>query len=69
MSSGPSYSRKENGCARNAWSTTWERPHLTARDLHANTLEDLFDFEHAPSLDALVVVAPPPLSTDPGCQP
>jgi len=46
-----------------------ERPHLTARDLHANTLEDLFDFEHAPSLDAPVVVAPPPLPTDPGCQP
>jgi hypothetical protein len=26
------------------------RPHLTKRDLFASTLEDLFDFDHAPSL-------------------
>ena len=25
-----------------------ERPHLTARDLHAATLEDMFDFTEAP---------------------
>ena len=44
-----------------------ERPHLTARDLHASTLEDMFDFNHAPSLDARVPTAPPPTPTDPGC--
>ena len=36
------------------------RPHLTRRDLHANTLEDLFDFEHSPSLDTVIVPAAPP---------
>jgi phospholipase C len=36
------------------------RPHLTRRDLHANTLEDLFDFEHSPSLDTAIVPAAPP---------
>ena len=36
------------------------RPHLTRRDQHANTLEDLFDFEHSPSLDTLMVRAAPP---------
>ncbi len=30
------------------------RPHLTRRDLHANPLEDLFDFEAAPSLQTKV---------------
>ncbi len=44
-----------------------ERPHLTARDLHAGTLEDLFDFNQAPSLNATVPAAPPPLPNDPGC--
>ena len=44
-----------------------ERPHLTARDLHASTLEDMFDFHGAPSLNALVPTAPPPSATDPGC--
>jgi phospholipase C len=42
-------------------------PALTARDRHASTLEDLFDFEHAPSANALVPAAPPPLPNDPGC--
>ena len=28
--------------------------HLTARDANASTLEDLFDFDHSPSLDAAV---------------
>ena len=37
-----------------------ERAHLTARDLHAHTLEDMFDFNHAPSVDALVPPAQPP---------
>src|SRR5437899_11317776 len=36
------------------------RPHLTRRDQHANTLEDLFDFEHSPSLDTAIVPAAPP---------
>ena len=36
------------------------RPHLTRRDQYAHTLEDLFDFEHSPSLDTLMVPAAPP---------
>lgn len=36
------------------------RPHLTRRDLNANPLEDLFDFEDAPSLDTKVGFAGPP---------
>ncbi len=44
-----------------------ERPHLTARDLHAKTLEDMFDFNGAPSLTATVPTAPLPLANDPGC--
>jgi len=43
------------------------RPHLTKRDLHASTLEDMFDFTKAPSLNAPVPVAPPPSASDPGC--
>lgn len=34
--------------------------HLTARDLHAKTLENMFDFNHAPSLNAAVGSAAPP---------
>ena len=41
--------------------------HLTARDQHASTLEDLFDFDAAPSLGAAVPAAPPPGPGDPGC--
>lgn len=41
--------------------------HLTARDAHASTLEDLFDFDAAPSLAATIPDAPPPAATDPGC--
>src|SRR5262249_56519438 len=44
-----------------------KRPHLTARDLHAHDLEDLFDFDRAPSLHAPVGLAPPPSRADPGC--
>jgi phospholipase C len=36
------------------------RPHLTRRDQHADTLEDLFDFDHAPSASTTVTVAAPP---------
>jgi phospholipase C len=36
------------------------RPHLTRRDQHANTLEDMFDFDHSPSLNTPVGVAVPP---------
>jgi phospholipase C len=45
------------------------RPHLTLRDLHASTLEDLFDFDREPSQDALVPFAFPPPEPDPahGC--
>jgi phospholipase C len=46
-------------------------PHLTARDAHADTLEDLFDFETSPSLHASVnsALALPPSSSDSGCVP
>jgi len=36
------------------------RPHLTRRDLDADTLEDMFDFEHSPSLNTAVGIALPP---------
>lgn len=35
--------------------------HLTLRDQHANTLEDLFDFDHSPSLNTKVGTAAPPV--------
>ena len=34
--------------------------HLTLRDQHANPLEDLFDFNHSPSLNTPVGQAQPP---------
>ena len=37
-----------------------EQQHLTLRDQHANTLEDLFDFDNSPSLNTPVTVALPP---------
>ncbi|HKA75106.1 MAG TPA: alkaline phosphatase family protein [Xanthobacteraceae bacterium] len=37
------------------------RPHLTRRDQFASTLEALFDFENAPSLNTTVGTAAPPL--------
>jgi len=36
------------------------RLHLTKRDQHANTLEDMFDFDESPSLNTIVTQAPPP---------
>ena len=42
-------------------STTVVRPHLTLRDLYASTLEDMFDFNRAPSLDTSIGQAAPPL--------
>ncbi len=44
-----------------------QRPHLTARDQHANTLEDMFDFTHSPSLATAIPAAPEPSSADNGC--
>ncbi len=38
------------------------RIHLTKRDQHANTLEDMFDFEDSPSLNTPVGMALPPAS-------
>jgi phospholipase C len=41
--------------------------HLTKRDLYANSLQDLFDFQNAPSMNANVqgsLAAPPNLATD-----
>jgi phospholipase C len=45
--------------------------HLTARDAHADTLEDLFDFDSRPSLHARVnpSLAVPASPSDPGCSP
>lgn len=40
------------------------RPHLTARDQHANTLEDLFDFDRAPSLNEVIPPPAPPPAVD-----
>jgi phospholipase C len=34
--------------------------HLTKRDQHANTLDDLFDFDESPSLNTAVIQAAPP---------
>jgi phospholipase C len=44
--------------------------HMSARDAHANDLEDLFDFDGAPSMSANVApsLAIPPSSSDPGCR-
>jgi hypothetical protein len=36
--------------------------------MRANTLEDMFDFDRAPSRDAAIPTAPPSTSTDEGCQ-
>ena len=41
--------------------------HLTLRDRDAWPLEDLFDFDRAPSLGAGIPTAPVPLPDDPGC--
>ena len=44
------------------------RLHLTLRDQYASSLEDLFDFDNAPSLDTPVIEAQPPVidCTPPG---
>jgi phospholipase C len=41
-------------------SSTLQHPHLTLRDQYANTLEEMFDFEHSPSLNASIGAAAPP---------
>jgi phospholipase C len=55
----------------NAADDEGQTPHLTARDAHAYTLEDLFDFNHSPSLNAPVEpsLAVPASPSDPGCSP
>jgi len=40
---------------------------LTARDQNADTLEDMFDFTNAPSMNTTFPMAPAPSPTDPGC--
>jgi phospholipase C len=37
-----------------------DHPHLTQRDLHANTLEDMFDFDRSPSFHTQIGTAAPP---------
>lgn len=44
-----------------------ERPHLTARDLHANTLVSLFNFTKSPSLNATFPQAPLPVAGEHDC--
>jgi phospholipase C len=44
-----------------------DRHHLTARDQHAHTLEDMFDFNHSPSLNKAIPAAPTPSVNDPNC--
>lgn len=41
--------------------------YLTLRDKYANPLLNMFDFAHAPSLNATIPSAPPPQPNDPGC--
>ena len=41
--------------------------HLTARDANADPLEDLFNFSHPPSIDAVIPTAPGASPSDPGC--
>ena len=41
--------------------------HMTARDGHASTLEDMFDFDGSPSAGATIPAAPLPAATDPSC--
>jgi hypothetical protein len=41
--------------------------YLTARDQNADTLEDLFEFDTAPSMNTVFPMAPAPSPTDPGC--
>jgi phospholipase C len=41
--------------------------HLTGRDAAADTLEDMFDFDNAPSADVTLPTAPLPSVADPGC--
>jgi phospholipase C len=55
----------------NAADDEGQTPHLTARDAHAYTLEDLFDFNYSPSLNAPVepFLAVPASPSDPGCSP
>jgi phospholipase C len=43
------------------------RRHLTARDQHADTLEDMFDFNHSPSVNASIPDAPAASADDNGC--
>jgi len=40
--------------------TTQEPLHLTLRDQYANSLQDLFDFNHSPSLNTALTQAQPP---------
>jgi phospholipase C len=42
-------------------------PSLTLRDANASTLEDLFDFDQAPSRNATIPPAPPSSPADEGC--
>ncbi|HUO03858.1 MAG TPA: alkaline phosphatase family protein [Candidatus Binataceae bacterium] len=44
-----------------------KHPSLTLRDANADTLEDMFDFDHSPSLNAALPTPVPPGPDDSGC--
>ena len=41
--------------------------HLTRRDKNANRLQDMFDFNHSPSLNAVLSTAPAPVAGEHDC--
>ena len=41
--------------------------HLTLRDQNANRLQDMFDFNHSPSLNAVIGTAPAPVRGEHSC--
>ena len=44
-----------------------EGSHLTLRDENANRLQDMFDFNHSPSLNAVRSTAPSPVAGEHDC--
>jgi hypothetical protein len=41
--------------------------HLTLRDQNASRLQDMFDFNHSPSLNAVIGTAPAPVLGEHNC--
>ena len=55
-----STNKKSQGDDQNDEDDDGQIPHLTKRDQHANTLEDLFDFDRSPSLQTTIGAAQSP---------